>query len=271
MGLPKKIAYALPSFFTFLSMCCGLTAIKLAASENFKVVLFLIGSSAIMDSIDGSLARKLGVQSFFGAQLDSFADLISFGIAPSITLYYWSLYQLGSLGWLATLFFCISITFRLARYNCSKGNLGPETVKNEKAKSLFFFGIPSPAAAILLIVTIIAQIEGVADMQKSPILLLCWIIFIGFYAASSLPNFSIKVMFAGFGRKVSIAIALFLITSFALSPLKIMLAGTAIWIMFLPLSIYSNSSQMSAEGISKIGVAITSVCVVVFSYIIIAC
>src|SRR5205807_9892565 len=106
-----------PNVITLLALCAGLTAIPLAAQGKLEWAVAAIVFAGLLDGIDGRVARMLKGTSRFGAELDSLADFVNFGVAPALTLYFWGLRELGNLGWIAGLVFAISTGLRLARFN----------------------------------------------------------------------------------------------------------------------------------------------------------
>jgi CDP-diacylglycerol--serine O-phosphatidyltransferase len=133
----------IPNTITILSLCCGLTSIRFTLIEEWKIAIYLIIFASIFDFFDGWFARKLKGGSNFGAELDSLSDFVSFGIAPSLLIYYWSLNELNSLGWSISLFYAVCSALRLARFTADI-YLTTKPIDT----SLYFTGVPSPAAAI---------------------------------------------------------------------------------------------------------------------------
>src|SRR5260370_10977442 len=107
----------LPNLITLLALCAGLTAIRLAVEDKLEWAVAAIVFAALLDGIDGRIARMLKGASRFGAELDSLADFVNFGVAPALMLYFWGLHQVGHLGWIAAMRFAISTSLRLARFN----------------------------------------------------------------------------------------------------------------------------------------------------------
>ena len=120
------VRYLAPNFFTLLSLCAGVTAIRMAIENRYDMAIALIVAAALLDAVDGRLARALKAQSRFGAELDSLADFVNFGIAPAIVVYTWGLAGTGlrGIGWLAALVFCCGMGLRLARFNSMRGATG---------------------------------------------------------------------------------------------------------------------------------------------------
>ena len=137
---PRRGIYLLPNLFTTGCLFMGFFAIVGAMGQRFEAAAVAIFIAMIMDSLDGRVARLTNTESDFGAQYDSLADMVSFGLAPSLVMYEWSLSSLGKLGWLAAFIFTAGAALRLARFNTQVGTTGKR----------YFQGLPSPAAAALL-------------------------------------------------------------------------------------------------------------------------
>ncbi len=133
----RRRAYLLPSIFTVANMLFGFYAVVLGLRGRFAPAALLIFAAAILDSLDGRIARMTGTESDFGKEYDSLADLVTFGMAPALLAYLWGLEELGRAGWLAPLFFLVCTATRLARFN----------VQTRKVDKRYFVGLPSPAAA----------------------------------------------------------------------------------------------------------------------------
>src|ERR1700758_3322553 len=133
----------LPNLITLLALCAGLTAIRLTIEERLEWAVAAIVLAAVLDGIDGRIARLLKGTSRFGAELDSLADFVNFGVAPALMLYFWGLHELKSLGWIAALAFAICAGLRLARFNVMLDDPSrPALAAN------YFVGGPAPAGAL---------------------------------------------------------------------------------------------------------------------------
>src|SRR5437773_1185551 len=140
---PIPVRTLVPNLITLLALCAGLTAIRLAFEQRFEWAVAAIVFAALLDGLDGRVARLLKGTSRFGAELDSLADFVNFGVAPALILYVWGLHQLGNLGWIAAMVFALSTGLRLARFNVMVDD------PNKPAwAAKFFTGIPAPAGAI---------------------------------------------------------------------------------------------------------------------------
>jgi CDP-diacylglycerol--serine O-phosphatidyltransferase len=143
----------LPNVITVLALCAGLTAIRLATEQKFEWALYAIVFAALLDGIDGRVARMLKGTSRFGAELDSLADFVNFGVAPALILYMWGLNEFKSLGWIAALVFALCAALRLARFNVTADDPHrPAWADN------FFQGIPAPAGAITVLLPLYVEL-----------------------------------------------------------------------------------------------------------------
>jgi len=139
----------LPNLITLLALCAGLTAIRLAVEDKLEWAVAAIVFAALLDGIDGRVARMLKGTSRFGAELDSLGDFVNFGVAPALMLYFWGLHELGNAGWIAAMVFAISTGLRLARFNVMVDDPNrPAWAAN------FFVGVPAPAGAITVLLPI---------------------------------------------------------------------------------------------------------------------
>jgi len=177
-----KGIYILPNMFTTLNIFCGFYAIISSVSGNFKIASFSILIAVIFDALDGKIARATHTTSRFGVEYDSLSDLISFGLAPALLIYYWALVPLGKLGWLAAFMFMACGALRLARFNANEG----------KVASDYFQGLPIPAGAAMNSVTYLFLSRLGLDGNISPWLLLIQLYILAFLMVSSLKYESFK-------------------------------------------------------------------------------
>ncbi|MBX7146008.1 MAG: CDP-diacylglycerol--serine O-phosphatidyltransferase [Alphaproteobacteria bacterium] len=177
----------IPNILTVLALCSGLSSIKLALQNHWEFAVMAIFFSAVLDGLDGRIARMLNSTSKFGEELDSLCDFVSFGIAPSIILYQWSLYIAGGIGWVIALFYAVCCALRLARFNTHLDNRD-----NYNITMKFFYGIPTPAAAYLTLMPMIASFEFSASFIKAPLFVGLFMTCISFLMISKIPTFSFK-------------------------------------------------------------------------------
>src|SRR5438132_10401185 len=177
----------LPNLITLLALCAGLTAIRLAVEDKLEWAVAAIVFAALLDGIDGRVARMLKGTSRFGAELDSLADFVNFGVAPALMLYFWGLHELGNAGWIAAMVFAISTGLRLARFNVMADDLNkPAWAAN------FFVGVPAPAGAITVLLPIYVYFLGMPRLAFVAPVTLIYTLFIAFLMVSRLPVLSGK-------------------------------------------------------------------------------
>jgi CDP-diacylglycerol---serine O-phosphatidyltransferase len=177
-----------PNFFTLLSLCAGVTAIRMAIEHRFELAIGLIVIAAILDGVDGRLARALKAQSRFGAELDSLADFINFGVAPAIVLFTWGLAGLKGFGWIAVLIFACGMGLRLARFNSML------EVDKPKWHSNYFTGMPAPAGAITVLLPFYLDGLDWIPVRDYPLLIALYALAMAFLLVSTIPTFSGKLM-----------------------------------------------------------------------------
>ncbi|GHB18110.1 CDP-diacylglycerol--serine O-phosphatidyltransferase [Pseudovibrio japonicus] len=183
--IPLRIV--LPNVVTLLALCSGLTAIRMAMEARWDMAIAAIFLAAILDALDGRVARMLKGTSKFGAELDSLADFVNFGVAPGIILYAWILQDAGSLGWIASLLYTICMVLRLARFNVAL-----DDPNKPKWVSKFFTGVPAPAGALTVLLPIYLERLGVPHWEELAAPVALYTMFIGLLMVSQLPTFSGK-------------------------------------------------------------------------------
>ena len=183
----------IPNLVTLLSLCAGLTGIRLAFEGRLESAVIAVLVAAVLDGLDGRIARLLKGTSRFGAELDSLADFVSFGVAPAIILYTYGLKDLKSLGWIIALLFASASALRLARFNVMIDDPSrPEWQKN------FFVGIPAPAGALAGLLPVYVDVLGFVRPNGFAIVEAAYLLFIGFMMVSRIPTYAGKT----FGSRV---------------------------------------------------------------------
>jgi CDP-diacylglycerol---serine O-phosphatidyltransferase len=184
---PIPVRMLVPNVITLLAICAGLTAIRLSTEGRMELAVAAIVFAAVLDGIDGRVARMIKGQSKFGAELDSLADFVNFGVAPGLILYFWQLHDLNNVGWIAAMIFAISGGLRLARFNATMDDPNkPAFAAN------FFTGVPAPAGAILVLLPVYLAFLG---MPKPPAAVtMLYTLFIAILMVSRLPVFSGKTV-----------------------------------------------------------------------------
>ena len=178
----------IPNVLTLAALCSGLTAIRFALQENLKLAVIAIIVAAIFDALDGRVARRLGVTSRFGAELDSLSDFLCFGVSPALVLYLASLREVGALGWIVTLMFPMCSALRLARFNTA---LLADTPPPAWTGS-YFTGVPAPAGALLALVPLMVSFEIEAAWPRHALVVGTVLVVVGGLMVSTLPTFSFK-------------------------------------------------------------------------------
>jgi CDP-diacylglycerol--serine O-phosphatidyltransferase len=176
-----------PNFFTLLGLCAGLTAIRMAIESRYDVALGLIVLAALIDGIDGRLARILKSQSRFGAELDSLADFVNFGVAPAVVIFTWGLGGQRSFGWIVVMVFAVACGLRLARFNAALD------IEKPKWQSNYFTGMPAPAGAITVLLPLYLDGLGVTEIRGLPLLIVVHTLAMAFLLISTIPTFSGKL------------------------------------------------------------------------------
>ncbi len=185
--IPMRIV--LPNLVTLMALCLGLTSIRFAAEGRFESAVLAILAAAVLDGLDGRIARALEGATRFGAELDSLADFLDFGVAPAMLLYFWSLHEIKGIGWLAAMLFAIACALRLARFNVMIDDPNkPVWMSN------FFIGMPSPAGAIVVMLPLYLHLS-VLGLPNSPDFVpfeIAFVIVVALLMASRIPHFSGK-------------------------------------------------------------------------------
>lgn len=178
-----------PSFLTLLGLCSGVTAIRFAIAGDWMEAVIAVICAGLFDMLDGRAARILGADSRFGAQLDSLADIVSFGVAPAIIMFNWSLWQLDGMGWAAALIFCAASAIRLARFNV-------QAARDEGATNVhpYFTGLPTPAAGFMLMLPLLVSFQFADPRIHDPVIATVILIVTAGLMVSTLPTPSLKYM-----------------------------------------------------------------------------
>ena len=245
----------LPNLITLLALCAGLTAIRLAFEEKLEWAVAAIVFAAMLDGIDGRVARMLKGTSKFGAELDSLADFVNFGVAPALMLYFWSLHDLGHAGWIAALVFAISTGLRLARFNV----MADDPNKPAWAGN-FFTGMPAPAGAITVLLPIYVYFLGMPRLAFVAPVTLVYTLAIAFLMVSRLPVFSGKRVGKRVNPDMVLPVFVVVVLFFALLiayPWWVLSIGTVVYLACLPLGwhTYREYARKDLEAAQATAVA----------------
>jgi CDP-diacylglycerol--serine O-phosphatidyltransferase len=240
-----------PNLVTLLALCAGLTAVRLAAEGKLDWAVGCIVLAATLDGIDGRLARLIKGTSRFGAELDSLADFVNFGVAPALMLYFWSLHDLHNVGWIAALLFAICAGLRLARFNVMLNDPGrPAWAAN------FFVGVPAPAGAIIGLLPIYIQFLAIPGVRFPSLLTFLYTLAIATLMVSSLPVFSGKKVGTRVAPEMVLPVFVLVVAFFALLlsyPWEVLSTGTVMFLGSLPLSWLSYNRHLHRTALGHSG------------------
>jgi CDP-diacylglycerol---serine O-phosphatidyltransferase len=227
----------LPNLITLLALCAGLTAIRLAVEEKLEWAVAAIVFAALLDGIDGRVARMLKGTSKFGAELDSLADFVNFGVAPALMLYFWGLHEMGNGGWIAAMVFAICTGLRLARFNVMIDDPNrPPWAGN------FFTGMPAPAGAITVLLPIYVYFLGMPRLAFVAPVTFIYTLAVAFLMVSRLPVFSGKRVGKRVAPEMVLPVFVAVVLFFALLisyPWIVLTIGTVCWLASLPFGVLS--------------------------------
>jgi CDP-diacylglycerol--serine O-phosphatidyltransferase len=228
---PIPVRLLVPNFITLLAICAGLTAIRLSTEGQVELALYAIVFAAFLDGIDGRIARLIKGQSKFGAELDSLADFVNFGVAPGLILYFWQLHELKNGGWIAAMVFAISGGLRLARFNASIDDPNkPAFAAN------YFTGVPAPMGAITVLLPIYLTFLGLPKLPAA--LTAFYTLLIAVLMVSRLPVFSGKTARMRVAPELVLPVfvsVVFFIALLISYPWYIVSAGSVLYLLSLPL------------------------------------
>jgi CDP-diacylglycerol--serine O-phosphatidyltransferase len=221
----------LPNLVTLLSLSAGLTAIRLTFEERYELAIYFILASAVLDGLDGRIARFLRSTSRFGAELDSLSDFLAFGVAPAVLMFGWLLHNVKSFGWLTALVFAIAGALRLARFNAALDREKPAWQGN------FFTGVPAPAGALSVLLPLYLAQAGVTIPPEATPIVIAYVLLIAFLMVSRIPTFSGKKL--GRVRRdlvlpllVGLVVTVALIASFPFEMLAVLTVGYLMTVPF---------------------------------------
>ena len=176
----------LPNALTIFGVCLGLSSIKFALDTNYAMAIIAIGFAAILDTLDGRVARLIKGSSKVGKELDSLTDVISFGVAPSFVIYFWTINEMGKIGWMLILIYTVCCVLRLARFNLTV------IEETETWKINYFEGVPSPAAAGLILLPLILSLSNLVQFENTAIISSAVLLLTSFLMVSKIPTYSLK-------------------------------------------------------------------------------
>ena len=182
----KRTRYILPNILTIAGVCLGISSIKFSIDQNFNLAIIFLALAAILDALDGRIARLIKGTSEFGKELDSLTDFVSFGIAPAFIIYFWELNKYGKIGWAITLIYSVCCVLRLARFNLTS------YTEENTWKQNYFEGVPSPLGGILLLMPLVGEISNFNILYDIKAIIPAYTIFIAIMLISKIPTYSFK-------------------------------------------------------------------------------
>ena len=229
----KNARVILPNMLTLIGVCIGLTSIRFALDEKFEFAIIAIIFAALIDGLDGRIARLIKGTSKVGKELDSLTDMISFGVAPAFIMYFWKLNTLGRFGWLVCLIYVICVALRLARFNVNS-NQDPSWKDN------FFEGVPSPAGGILVLTPLIISLTDFNYIQLNyDVIVPAFFILTSLLLISKFPSYSFKKIVIQ--RKATIFLLFGIVLFFGLLliyPFNIIAISAVVYLLILPISFF---------------------------------
>ena len=254
---PIPVRMLVPNVITLLAICAGLTAIRLSTEGRMELAVGAIVFAAILDGLDGRVARMIKGQSKFGAELDSLADFVNFGVAPGLILYFWQLHELNNVGWIAAMIFAISGGLRLARFNATMDDPNkPAFAAN------FFTGVPAPAGAITVLLPVYLAFLGAPTTPAG--VTTFYTLLIAFLMVSRLPVFSGKTVRMRVPPEMVLPVFVSVVFFIALLigyPWYILSVGSVLFLLSLPVgwkSYRDHQRNAAAQAATPVDVTILS-------------
>ena len=236
----------LPNLVTVLAICAGLSGIRFGFEGRFEPAVVMVLLAAFLDGIDGRLARMLKATSKFGAQMDSLADIVNFGVAPALVLYAFLLDRAGSFGWIAALLFTIACGLRLARFNVLDEDNDRPIWQSE-----YFVGVPAPAGAVLVMLPLYLSFLrlGIEPSRPAAFVATGFTVLVAFLLVSRLPVYSGKSLKVPGDKVLPIILAVVLYVLLLMTyPWYTLTASVAGYLLFLPFSVRAYSKRAKREG-----------------------
>jgi CDP-diacylglycerol--serine O-phosphatidyltransferase len=229
---PVPLRLLLPNLVTLLSMCSGLTGMRLAIEGRLDVAVIAILVAAILDGLDGRIARMMKGTSRFGAELDSLSDFVSFGVAPAVILYVFVLKELHGLGWIISLLFASASALRLARFNVMIDD--PDRPQWQKD---FFVGMPAPAGALTALLPVYLTLIDLPLPSGTAMLQALYLLFIAFMMISRIPTYAGKTVGTRVPRALVVPLFILVVGAVAMlaaMPFEMLTAITVIYLFCIP-------------------------------------
>jgi len=267
-GIPLRAV--LPNTVTALALCSGLTAIRFAILGDWEVAVLMVLAAAVFDGLDGKIARLVRAESRFGAELDSLSDAISFGVAPALILYLWSLNGLGRFGWMIALLLALFCALRLARFNA---NIDREDQPHKSAG--FLTGVPAPAGALLALTplflwnwtnelirppvhesTPLLLVETLNQLLRAPLVIAPWTAFVAVLMISSVATFTPTVRLKQRMRFEALAVLVVLVAALVSAPWPTLALLAIVYLAAIPFSVRSYRRVRQQRAVASASAAV---------------
>ena len=242
----KKTRYILPNILTIAGVCLGISSIKFSLDLNFNMAVIFITLAAILDALDGRIARLIKGTTDFGKELDSLTDFVSFGIAPAFIIYFWELNKYGKLGWAITLIYSVCCVLRLARFNLTK--FKPE----ETWKQNYFEGVPSPIGALLILSPLVLELTEFNFFINNNYFVPLFTLVIAVLLISKVPTYSFKKI------KIKPTLTVFILLGIGISLVTLMfftfetlLIFSFFYILSIPMACFTYSNNKKSVKVDN--------------------
>ena len=242
----KKTRYILPNILTIAGVCLGISSIKFSLDLNFSMAVIFITLAAILDALDGRIARLIKGTTDFGKELDSLTDFVSFGIAPAFIIYFWELNKYGKLGWAITLIYSVCCVLRLARFNLTKFKA------EETWKQNYFEGVPSPIGALLILSPLVLELTEFNFLINNNYFVPSFTLVIAVLLISKIPTYSFKKI------KIKPALTVFILLAIGISLVTLMfftfetlLIFSFFYILSIPMACFTYLSNKKSVQIDN--------------------
>ena len=241
----KNARVILPNMLTLIGVCIGLTSIRFALDGKFEFAIIAIIFAALIDGLDGRIARLIKGTSKVGKELDSLTDMISFGVAPAFIMYFWKLNTLGRFGWLVCLIYVICVALRLARFNVNSD-------QDPSWRDNFFEGVPSPAGGILVLTPLIISVTDFNFINLNyNIVVPTFFIITSLLLISKFPSYALKKIVIQ--RKATIFLLFGIVLFFGLLliyPFKVIAISSILYLLMLPIS-FIHFQKLKKQNIDQ--------------------
>ena len=244
----KKTRMILPNAITLIGVCIGLTSIKFAIDGKFAIAVVAILFAGLMDALDGRIARLIKGTSKMGKELDSLGDVISFGVAPALIMYFWNLQYLEKLGWFVCLIYVVCVALRLARFNIN-------SEEESSWKDNFFEGMPSPAGGIIVLLPLVLSFSGLEEFLfkiNYDLLVPSTFIIVSILLISTIPTYSFKkiVIPRAMTKFLLFGIVLFF-GALLVYTFKILAVSSVVYLCLIPVSYFHYKKIKKEKNITS--------------------